>query len=97
METSEGSKKWTKYFSPYGADDLIFFAEALKEQAMVIRKVLEKFCAISDRKVMLKSKLFCYGNTPKELAKRISKMMNVSLTTNLGKYLGVPILHERET
>ena len=80
------SRNGPRIFHLMFANDLILFAEASEEQAMVIRKVLENFCAISGQKVnMAKSKIFCLGNTPRELARRISKMTKVSLTTNLGK------------
>ncbi|CAL8076880.1 unnamed protein product [Prunus armeniaca] len=44
-----------------------------------------------------KSAIYCSPNTCKELAKEISYICGSPLTNNLGKYLGMPLLHSRVT
>lgn len=78
------------------ADDLILFAEASVAQVKVIRKVLERFCFASGQKVSLeKSKIFFSDNVHQDLAKLISDESGIQSTRELGKYLGMPILHKR--
>ncbi|KAG7547784.1 Ribonuclease H domain [Arabidopsis suecica] len=78
------------------ADDLILFAEASVTQIRVIRRVLERFCVASGQKVSLeKSKIFFSENVHKDLAKQISDESGIKSTKELGKYLGMPILHKR--
>ncbi|KAG7555110.1 Reverse transcriptase domain [Arabidopsis suecica] len=78
------------------ADDLILFAEASVAQVQVIRKVLERFCVASGQKVSLeKSKIFFSDNVHRDLAKLISDASGIQSTRELGKYLGMPILHKR--
>lgn len=78
------------------ADDLILFAEASVAQIRVIRKVIERFCVASGQKVSLdKSKIFFSENVHRDLAKQISDESGIKSTKDLGKYLGLPILHKR--
>ncbi|CAL9006204.1 unnamed protein product, partial [Prunus brigantina] len=44
-----------------------------------------------------KSAIYCSPNTCKELAKEISYICGSPLTNDLGKYLGMPLLHSRVT
>ncbi|KAL9809635.1 putative RNA-directed DNA polymerase [Arabidopsis thaliana] len=61
-----------------------------------MRRVLEKFCVASGQKVNLeKSKIFFSGNVDRDLAKEISDESGIKATCDLGKYLGMPILHKR--
>lgn len=78
------------------ADDLILFAEASVSQIRVIRGVLERFCIASGQKVSLdKSKIFFSKNVSRELGGQISEESGIKSTMDLGKYLGMPILHKR--
>lgn len=78
------------------ADDLIFFTEALVAQVRVIRGILERFCEASGQKVNLeKSKIFFSRNVLRELGRLISDESGIKSTNDLGKYLGMPILHKR--
>ncbi|CAN1166059.1 Putative ribonuclease H protein At1g65750 [Linum perenne] len=78
------------------ADDLILFAEASENQARVIRRCLDRFCAASGQGVSReKSVIFCSKNTNRHVSSLISLLLGIPLTQNLGRYLGVPILHER--
>ncbi|CAN1126042.1 Putative ribonuclease H protein At1g65750 [Linum perenne] len=65
-------------------------------QADIIARCLAVFCSASGQRVSNeKSVLFCSKNTPRTTAVEISDRLGFSLTDNLGRYLGVPILHER--
>lgn len=78
------------------ADDLILFSEASVSQVRVIRKILEQFCVVSGQRVSLeKSKIFFSNNVSEDLAKQISDESGIQATHDLGKYLGMPILHKR--
>ncbi|CAN1146010.1 LINE-1 retrotransposable element ORF2 protein [Linum perenne] len=78
------------------ADDLILFAEASEVQARVIRKCLDRFSAASGQEVSReKSAIFCSKNTNRHVSSLISLLLGIPLTQNLGRYLGVPILHDR--
>ncbi|XP_021827477.1 uncharacterized protein LOC110768097 [Prunus avium] len=78
------------------ADDLILFAEASVKQARIMKGCLELFCQASGQIVNFdKSAVFCSSNTPKEVAKEISCICGSPQTSDLGKYLGMPLLHTR--
>ncbi|CAL8105061.1 unnamed protein product [Prunus armeniaca] len=76
------------------ADDLVLFAEATFNQARVLKNCLEVFCQASSQTVNFdKSAIFCSPNTCKEIAKEISCICGSPLTEDLGRYLGMPLLH----
>lgn len=78
------------------ADDLILFAEASKSQIFVIMEFLNYFCAISGQVIIpAKEKLFVSPNFHKLTAREISARCQIPLTADLGKYLGVPLIHKR--
>lgn len=78
------------------ADDLILFAEASVAHIRVIRRVLERFCNASCQKVSLeKSKIFFSKNVVLDLSNRITSERGIQSTHDLGKYLGMSILHKR--
>ncbi|KAI5352205.1 hypothetical protein L3X38_005096 [Prunus dulcis] len=80
------------------ADDLILFAEATPRQAHIMKQCLDEFCRASGQVVNFeKSAIYCSPNISKELASDISHICGSPLTNNLGKYLGMPLLHSRVT
>lgn len=80
------------------ADDLLLFCEASVEQARNMAAVLDNFCRVSGQKVSLaKTVFFASKNTPADLKRAISDSLNIKHTSDLGRYLGVPILHKRVT
>lgn len=105
IETAVDAKEWKPISLSRGgpklshicfADDLILFAEASVNQIRVIRKVLERFCTASGQKVSLeKSKIFFSSNVSLDLEKLISDESGIKATRDLGKYLGMPVLHKR--
>ncbi|CAA7037248.1 unnamed protein product [Microthlaspi erraticum] len=105
VENAIGEGKWKPISLSRGgpklshmcfADDLILFAEASVSQIRVIRGVLERFCLASGQKVSLeKSKIYFSANVARELRDEISGASGIQPTCDLGKYLGMPVLHKR--
>lgn len=80
------------------ADDLLLFGEASLAQMNVMITCLDDFCSASGQKVSKdKSRLLISNNVPRGLAPDISRAAGIRLTSNLGKYLGVPLLHKAPT
>lgn len=80
------------------ADDLLLFGEASERQAIVMENVLRTFCQLSGQRISLnKSVVFVSKNTPMVVTENICSSLQIKHTADLGKYLGVPILHGRAT
>ncbi|KAK9904390.1 hypothetical protein M0R45_000756 [Rubus argutus] len=80
------------------ADDLMLFAEASQEQADTLKQCLDVFCSLSGQSVSYdKSLIYCSPNTIKDLVVDISNTCGSPLTSDLGKYLGMPLVHSRVT
>ncbi|XP_016168765.1 uncharacterized protein LOC107611342 [Arachis ipaensis] len=78
------------------ADDIILFAEANLEQANVINKCLEAFCDSSGQSVSKeKTRVIFSKNVGHTVRAELSNILQFSRTDDLGKYLGIPILHSR--
>ncbi|CAN1774822.1 hypothetical protein LINPERHAP1_LOCUS13106 [Linum perenne] len=59
---------------------------------------LNRFCVASGQAVSFeKSAIFCSKNVDRRIASTISATLGIPLTQDLGRYLGVPVLHERVT
>ncbi|VVA23746.1 PREDICTED: ribonuclease H At1g65750, partial [Prunus dulcis] len=80
------------------ADDLVLFGKASIEQAVVMKQCLDDFCSLSGQKVSFEKSMVCVSpNTCPVLAQNIASISGSPLSNNLGKYLGVPIIHTRVT
>lgn len=78
------------------ADDLVLFGQASAMQMEEMKGIMGFFCEVSDHKISLaKSKMFVSKNVHASRALSYSQLVGVGLTPDLGKYLGVPILHGR--
>lgn len=78
------------------AEDLILFGKATTQQAAIMKKCMDIFCPISGQKVNFgKSCVFVSPNIPRSEARRLAAVCDSLLTENIGRYLGVPIVHER--
>ena len=77
-------------------DDLILLAKASREQVRVVKGILDIFWSSSGQQINHKkssiyfSKKF-YASRHKEL----SDMFDFRLTSNFGRYLGIPLTHEK--
>lgn len=57
---------------------------------------MARFCDVSGHKIKLdKSKMFASKNVHFKRAIEFSRILGIGLTPDLGKYLGVPLLHKR--
>ncbi|XP_061361919.1 uncharacterized protein LOC133305695, partial [Gastrolobium bilobum] len=80
------------------ADDIILCAEASLDQAHVMNQVMKLFTGASGQKVSKdKTRVFFSKNVCLERAKEISASLGIGITSDLGKYLGVPLHHKRVT
>ena len=80
----------------YFADDLILFAKATTEQVQVIKGALDIFCKSSGQKVNFsKSCVFFSKKVPHLRRNELSQELGIKLTSDLGRYLGVPLLHNK--
>ena len=80
------------------ADDLILFAKAYLDQVAIISKVLDIFYLSSGHRISKeKTTLFFSKNTDPHMASQIGDSFGFTVTTDIGKYLGVPLIHGRVT
>lgn len=80
------------------ADDLILFSETDSSQVHLIQRVLKHFCASSGQTVNKdKTRIFFSKNVRPQRTIDICNYLEFKRTEQLGKYLGVPILHGRVT
>lgn len=77
-------------------DDLLLLLKAYSQLVVVINKVMGEFCASLGANVN-KSKTLVYfsANISAMEASRIGSELGASVTDNLGKYLGVLLLHNQ--
>ncbi|WCJ37650.1 hypothetical protein M5689_018768 [Euphorbia peplus] len=78
------------------ADDLLLFAKATSTQASVSQNLLQEFCVASGHQVsQSKSNIYFSPNILPGLKRDILGILKFCPTDDLGKYLGVPLLHSR--
>ncbi|RYQ97763.1 hypothetical protein Ahy_B08g093845 [Arachis hypogaea] len=78
------------------ADDIVLFGKASMEQVEVVWGILDLFCKCSGQKVnYVKSCVYFSNNMCFARKKELSDALGMRLTNNMGKYLGVPLLHGR--
>ena len=66
------------------------------DQVRVIKRVLNNFCASSGQIVSDAKTLVCFSkNVAKNKGKLLGEALGFTVSSNLGKYLGVPLLHTR--
>ena len=80
------------------ADDVVLFGVASKTQALVIKDVLDTFCAWSGQRVSKhKSSIYFSANTNEAVAVEICNVLGIPRTLDLGRHLGVPTINGRVT
>lgn len=59
-------------------------------------EVINNFCEIFGQSINFsKSKLFVSKNVDKRKSRKLSRISGIAFTDDLGKYLGIPLLHKR--
>ena len=77
-------------------DDLLLFAEAKMSHIRLVMQVLKEFQELSGLIVNLdKSKSMVSKMDPRQKHLRLSAVSSISFASNLGKYLGFPLIHGR--
>ncbi|KAA3461669.1 LINE-1 reverse transcriptase isogeny [Gossypium australe] len=78
------------------ADDLVIFGKAEMNQALVLKEILNRFCEFSGHKISSrKSNVFFAKGVDPSIYDQISQLFGYQKVSNLGNYLGVPLLHDR--
>lgn len=78
------------------ADDLILFGEASSFQVDVMIRCLDLFCAHSGQRMNKEKTKICFSkNVHMSRRMELSDWMGVGLTSDMGKYLGIPLIHRR--
>ncbi|XP_057418459.1 uncharacterized protein LOC130712657 [Lotus japonicus] len=78
------------------ADDLLLFGEATVAQMECVMGCLNGFCSASGMKVSIpKTRLMVSKNVGAVVTKELSDISAIGLTSDLGRYLGVPLAHQR--
>ncbi|CAN1121711.1 Putative ribonuclease H protein At1g65750 [Linum perenne] len=71
---------------------------ASKEQARVILDILHRFCEASGQSINKeKSRIFLSSKINRNVSREVSECLGIAATQNLGRYLGVPVIHGRVT
>ena len=79
-------------------DDVVLFGEASKARAQVINDCLNRFCEASGQKISTqKSRVYFSPNTNEAVRAEVCGLLGITSTTDLGRYLGVPVIHGRVT
>ena len=91
----KASRGGLKFSHSFFVDDLLLYAKADRGNCEAIVDVLEEFCELTGQKISkVKSKVFFSPNTPEETKDDLVQLLEINKTSNLGKYLGFPILHK---
>lgn len=76
------------------SDGLLFFVEAREDQINCIKEGFDRFCLASNQHVnFAKSLMFVSPNVNEHVARKMSKMLEISLTKELGGYMRPQIVH----
>jgi len=87
-----------KISSLFFADDVVRFAKATREQALLVRACLDRFCQASRQRISVsKSRVYFSPNTKEDVIEEICTSLDMERTADLGKYLGVPIINGKVT
>ena len=76
------------------ANDVVLFAKADLGNCMAIRDALDTFCSNTGQTISeAKSRVFFSPNVDRDSKESLCDVLGFTSTTNLGKYLGIPIKH----
>lgn len=90
------SRSGTSISHIFFADDLMLFAESSVEQLDIIKQCLLDFSKASGQRISFeKSSIVFSPNVSSEEQSRISRASGIPIASELGKYLGVHLVHGR--
>ncbi|KAG8377629.1 hypothetical protein BUALT_Bualt08G0052900 [Buddleja alternifolia] len=105
IEEAVSSKNWNPipvcqgaptFSHIFFADDLLLFARATRGNTATIKEVMNHFCKASGLVINRgKAKVFFAKCIRRRDRCRISMELGIGCSKNLGKYLGVPIVHDK--
>ncbi|KAH1107013.1 hypothetical protein J1N35_010781 [Gossypium stocksii] len=85
-------------FHLFFADDLVLFGKADMDQVLLFKRILNYFCEISGHKISARKSIMYFSKGVEDsLCDQISQFFGFQRVLNLGRYLGIPLLHERVT
>ncbi|GJU55709.1 retrovirus-related pol polyprotein from transposon TNT 1-94 [Tanacetum coccineum] len=91
---NRGGPKLTNLFF---ADHIVLFTEESRDQAHVIKSCLQRFCDASGEIVSFpKSRIYFTRNVPDECADKVSGILGIDHTDDLGYYLRTPTINRRD-
>ena len=94
----KNSRSGPRFSHIFFADDLMFFAKADRKNCDAIIKVLDNFSNLAGQKVnLIKSKILFSPNVAGKRKRSICRRLGIAATTNLGNYLGFPIINQGRT
>ncbi|KAF7826277.1 ribonuclease H [Senna tora] len=80
------------------ADDVILFGEASLNQAHCMMECINLFCQASGQKVNpQKTQIYFSSNTDVSTRNSIAGFMNFNVSSNLGRYLGMPLMNDKNS
>ena len=78
------------------ADDTMIFSKACDQSCLLIKTILDHYCALSGQLVNFhKSAFQCSDNVPISHRANFGAILRMSEIDNLGEYLGCPIIDSR--
>lgn len=87
-------KSRTTFLSSFFVDDSVLFSSTTKRQTRLITSILDEFCLNLRHKVSnQKTEIFFSSNISKHSRIWICDTLGFDMTEDLGRYLGVPMLH----
>ena len=91
----KASSRWPGFSHIFFANDLLLFAKANAKNYEAITMALRSFCDMVGQKVnRTKPKKFFSPNASVQMKLDICQQLDIQATSNLGRYLGFPILHK---
>ncbi|KAJ8751123.1 hypothetical protein K2173_016304 [Erythroxylum novogranatense] len=80
--------------SPLNGYDLLIFGKVSTKQATVVHEVLDVFCMASGQSANISESRIYFSNSVSRVMKsRLQQLLGVAVTSDLGRYLGVLLLH----
>ena len=95
-DTIKASRNGPIFSHIFFADDLLLFAKANSKNCVAIMEELDNFCNLAGRMVSKNKShiLFSLNVARRRRRRRLCNKMGVSETSELGRYLGFPLLHQ---